>query len=153
MNESATLWEEADEPVLKFVQTFPFKFDLELDRRGPTEELPSLTGEEFDSSLRRLEDFGLISWRSRSETIGYFRYSGLRLAADGLRVLGLWPPREEALLASAVVQLLRALAEDSDSEVESKKLKRAAGVVARFTGDVIFDVAKSELKSLGEGSV
>jgi hypothetical protein len=153
MNESANLWDGVDEPVLKFVATFPYKYDLRLNRNEASEEIPSMTGEELDASLRRLMNFGLITWRSRSETSGFFHFTGLRLSPDGLRVLGHWPPTEEAMLGGAVVQILRALADEAETVEESKQLKRAAGVVARFAGDVVFDVAKNELTTLGEDSV
>jgi hypothetical protein len=72
----------------------------------------------------------------------------LRLTPRGLRVLGEWPPSEEAQLGTALVQVLLTLADDAE-EPEAKPLRRAAGAVGRFASDVVFDVAKGELNKMG----
>jgi hypothetical protein len=141
-------WDRVDLPVLRFVQTFPYEMGWEFDRRGSTEEMPQFGGEELDEALRRLEGHGLIAWHERNETSGFFRFARLRLPADGLRVLGEWPPAEEAQLGAALVQVLRTLADEAE-EQEAKPLRRAAGAVARFAGDVVFDVAKGEFRGIG----
>jgi hypothetical protein len=57
-------------------------------------------------------------------------------------------PAEEAQLGAALVQVLLTLADEAD-EQEAKPLRRAAGAIARFAGDVVFDVAKGELRRIG----
>jgi hypothetical protein len=141
-------WKRIDLPVLRVVQTFPYDEQWEFDRTGSTEALPHLDGEALDEALRRLRGHGLIWWHERGETSGYFVYTRLRLAPNGLRVLGEWPPAEEAQIGAALVQVLLALAEDAD-EPEAKGLRRAAGAAGRFAGDVVFDVAKAELSRMG----
>lgn len=150
MEEGASIWERVDLPVLEYVREFPFDHQWRFDRKGPTEELPHLSGEELDASLNRLANYGLISFGDRSETIGFFNYIRVRLAPDGLRVLGEWPPNQRAEVGTALVQILLQLS-DAEPEVEStKSLRRAAGAVGRFSGDVIFDIASSEARSLGK---
>jgi hypothetical protein len=141
-------WDRVDLPVLRFVETFPYHLGWKFDRKGSTEELPQFGGEELDEALRRLEGHGLIAWRERTETSGYFVFTRLRLTSDGLRILGEWPPAEEAQLGAALVQVLLTLADEAD-EQEAKPLRRAAGAVGRFAGDVVFDVAKGELRRIG----
>jgi hypothetical protein len=85
---------------------------------------------------------------SRQEAIGYFVFTRLRLAPDGLRVLSEWPPAEQAQLGAALVQVLLALADEAE-EPDAKPLRRAAGAVGRFASDVVFDVAKGELNRMG----
>ena len=145
-NEST--WDRIDLPVLRYVHGFPYDMEWRFDRRGPTEELPEFEGEEVDESLRRLHGHGLVWWHDRTETIGFFSYVRLRLMPRGLRVLGEWPPSEEAQLGTALVQVLLTLANDAE-EPEAKPLRRAAGAVGRFASDVVFDVAKGELNKMG----
>ena len=141
-------WDRIDLPVLRYVQTFPYHMQWHFDRKGQDEELPQFGGEELDQALRRLEGYGLVTWRHRNETTGYFVYTHLRLTPRGLRVLEEWPPAEEAQIGAALVQVLLALAEDAD-EPEAKLLRRAAGAAGRFAGDVVFDVAKGEFRKMG----
>ena len=141
-------WERFELPILQWVKDASRGMNWRFDRSDdPSEEVPSLSGTRLDEGLRRLEGFRLVAGR-RDESIGYFYWSGLRPTADGLRVLGEWPPGPEASVASALVRVLRELAEQSD-EPEAKAFKRAAGAVGRFGDDIVTDVAKGELRRLG----
>lgn len=144
-----TVWARVDYPVLRFIEELRYDMQWQFDRREPVEELPELTGEEVDAALRRLQGHGLIEWGTRTETVGFFHFARLRLCPDGLRLLGQWPPAERAQLGEAIVQILRVLGDDAKGEGESKALRRAAGAVGRFAGDVVFDTAKGELRDLG----
>ena len=145
-----TTWERIDLPVLNFIQALPFDVRWQFDRRGPVEELPEFDGEELNDAVRRLEGHGLIHWGDRTETFGYFAYVRMRLAPDGLRALGEWPPRDNSQLVPAVVSVLADLAQNADDAGEDgKPLRRAAGAVGRFSGDVLFGIAKAELGRLG----
>jgi hypothetical protein len=84
----------------------------------------------------------------RREYSGYFIWWRLRPTPDGLRVLGEWPPAAEADMGRALVYILRDLAEEG-SDAEAKPLRRAAGAVGGFAGQVVFDVAKGELRRAG----
>jgi hypothetical protein len=146
---SDSTWERVDEPVLRFVWEAEYNAQYRFDREGSTEEVPYLDGAELDDALRRLGQHGLIMWAERVETFGAYTYSRLRLAPDGLRVLGEWPPAERAQLGAAVVAILRNLAEDTDDPAEQKPLHRAAGTVAQLATNVAFDVAAGEARRLG----
>jgi hypothetical protein len=146
VDEATTVWKRVDEPVLRYVAALDYHLQWRFDRREPTEEIPSLTGEQLDSALRRLEEHGLIAAGGRSETFGFFTWWRLRPTSDGWRVLGECPPAAEADIGTALVYILRGLAESSGDETQAKPLRRAAGAVGRFAGGVVFDVAKGELK-------
>lgn len=148
MNDAATIWERVDLPVLRFVAALDYNVSWRLDRGVPSEELPSLLGDEVDSALSRLLDHGLIAAHQRAETSGYFLWYRLRPTPDGLRVLGEWPPSAQADFGAALVHLLRDLAVTSDEE-HAKPLRRAAGAVGRVAGNVVFDVARSEIRRAG----
>lgn len=148
---SESTWQQIDEPVLRFVQNAQYNARYRFDRKGPTEEVPELDGAELDDALRRLGEHGLIAWAERVQTFGAYTYSRLRLAPDGLRVLGEWPPAEHAQLGAAVVAILRSLAEETDDPAEQKPLRRAAGAVAQLATGVAFDVAAGEARRLGGG--
>jgi len=146
---SDSTWERVDEPVLRFVWEAEYNAQYRFDREGSTEEVPHLDGAELDDALRRLCEHGLITWAERVETFGAYTYSRLRLAPDGLRVLGEWPPAERAQLGAAIVAILRNLAEDTHDPAEQKPLHRAAGTVAQLATNVAFDVAAGEARRLG----
>lgn len=148
MPEPLNTWEQIDFPVLRFVDGIGYDVRWRFGRRGPTAEMPGFDGEQVDDALRRLQGHGLITWGQRSPTVGSFSYTRLRPTPDGLRVLGEWPPAEQAQFGAALVHLLGALADEADGE-DVKSLRRAAGAVGRFTGSVVFDVAKGELGHLG----
>jgi hypothetical protein len=137
-----------DLPVLRIVAGIDYAAHWRFGRDEAPDELPELRGEELDGALRRLEEHGLITAGDRREAIGYFLWSRLRPTADGWRVLGEWPPSAKADMGIALVHVLRALAEQSE-EGEAKPLRRAAGAAGRLAGNVVFDVAKGEIRRVG----
>jgi hypothetical protein len=147
MSPEQSMWERVDLPVLRLVAGCDYAAGWRFDRQEPTEEIPVLTGTELDSALRRLEGYDLIQGRRR-EASGYFMWWRLRPTPDGWRVLGEWPPASEADMGAALVEILRALADDANEE-EAKPLRRAAGSFGRLAGRVVFDVAKSEIRRAG----
>jgi hypothetical protein len=148
MNEAAAVWDRIDLPVLRWVAEAGYEFQWRFERNEPTEEVPSLSGDELDAALRRLQGHGLVSAGGRTETSGYYVWWRLRPTSDGWRVLGQWPPANEADMGTAVVEILRRLANEASAD-EAKRLRRAAGSVARFGGRVVFDVAKGEIRQAG----
>jgi hypothetical protein len=60
------------------------------------EDIPSLTQPQVIEAIERLLEHGLIAARGSTHTIGYKGWSGIRPTADGLRVLGEWPPDDGA---------------------------------------------------------
>ena len=141
-------WERFELLILQWVIDASPGMNWRFDRSDDSsEEVPSLSGLQLDEGLRRLKGFRLIAAR-RQESSGYFYWSGLRPTANGLRVLGEWPPGPEASVGTALVRVLRELAEQSD-EPEAKAFRRAAGAVGRFGDDIVTDAAKGELRRFG----
>jgi hypothetical protein len=82
---------------------------LELSsERASSEVAGHLSHMQVDDALMRLERHGLIAG-SRHEGSGTTWWMQLRPTADGLRVLGEWPPVEAATINVALAQILRAL--------------------------------------------
>jgi len=92
-------WEDLELPALRWVHAAPPEEaggvstgDLHSGD-SPAEVLPELMESQLDEALRRLKQHGLIAGE-RGETIGFAFWMQLRVTADGLRVLGEWPPAE-----------------------------------------------------------
>jgi hypothetical protein len=148
-------WDELELPVLRWVLTDGSggTRELRLSTSEPFEPLPELTQAQVDEALTRLEHHGLVVARpARVETSDYAEWLGLRVSADGLRVLGEWPPADSASLQQALVAVLRQFA-DGLPEEEAAPVRRTAGGIARFAHGVVADVAQGELKRLGKGAV
>lgn len=147
--EASPPWDDFEGLVLRWVFEHCWEAEVQLDRSDePSEHLPSLSDIEIDDALSRLRDHagGLISGH-RDEAAGYFWWSALRPTANGLRVLGEWPPASESSLDATLAEVLAGAADQVDDSEEKQGLKRAAGSV----GGVMGDIAKAELRRLGGG--
>jgi hypothetical protein len=95
----------------------------------------------------------LIAVRGSTHTIGYKGWSGVRPTADGLRVLGEWPPDDAASVNAAIAHILREMAGSPELTDEQKTAaRRAASTVTNLSGAVVLDVMKDEIARLAEGS-
>lgn len=140
-------WDELEQPVLMWLLTSDEE-TLDLDFSAPTSPLAAdLTDTEVDEALSRLEHHGLIAG-TRAEGSGAVWWSQLRLTADGLRVLGEWPPAEGATINEALVLILRELAGDLPDE-EAITTKRAGSAISRMTGGAVLDAIKGESYRVG----
>jgi len=141
-------WEELELPVLEWVFGLGHDDGAMLERSGDAgRTVDGLTDAQVDDALRRLIGAGLIAGR-RQETSDLFYWTGLRPAADGLRVLGEWPPREEAAVNAALEQVLRRLAEDLPDDDRSAA-RRAGSAVSKMSDQTVLDTVKGELRRLG----
>src|SRR4051812_32993505 len=114
-------WSDVDEPVLRWVgsldstflpQPIGFRLGLRDGIEDPSEEVPSLSSELVDESLRRLLDHGLISGR-RKEAIGFADWARLRITGQGRQVLGDWPDLDRVASVEGMQLLLDALADEA----------------------------------------
>jgi hypothetical protein len=148
-------WEELELPVLCWVLGDGLGGTGELGH-GSTEpfaELPELTHAQVEEALTRLEQHGLVvALTKRVETSDYTEWPRLRVSADGLRVLGEWPPDDSATLQQALVAVLLQFADELPDD-EAGPVRRTAGGIARFAHDVIAGAAQNELQRLGEDIV
>lgn len=147
-------WEGLELPALRWVLAHgdAGTGKLALGSADESEAVPVLSMAQLDEALVRLEDFGLITGLDRIETNAYSEWPWLRPTADGLRVLGEWPPEESATLQRALVQVLLRVADELPPE-EAGPVRRAAGGVGQFAGGVLSDVAQAELKRAGGSAV
>ncbi len=116
------------------------------------EDIPSLTQPQLIEAIDRLLEHGLIAARGSTHTIGYKGWSGVRPTADGLRVLGEWPPDDGASVNAAIAHILREMAGSPELTDEQKSAaRRAAATVTNLSGDVVLDVMKDEIARLAGG--
>lgn len=144
---SPLTFDELELPVLRWSLALPAFAQVELLRGEPAEGLPNLTGDQVDDALRRLARDGLVAGR-RFEGSGAFHWDGPRPTAQGLRVLGQWPPTEEASLQEVLAAALHRLAEELPDEGQASVVRRAGSGVARMAGGVAEDTAKAELRRI-----
>jgi hypothetical protein len=105
-------WEELEEPVLRWVLEHGDEGTGELAYRS-TEAfagIPALTQAQVAEAIKRLQQYRLAASEGPSATNTYERWRELRPTADGLRVLGEWPPADAAAVNVALARVLRALA-------------------------------------------
>ena len=147
-------FEQLEEPVLRWVfehgddgtGNLPF---------GSTEAFAGIgevTQAQVADAIRRLQEHGLVAGTGPVVTNAYDRWERLRPTADGLRVLGEWPPAEGAAVNVALARILRGLADtDGVTDDECGAAKRAAGSLSQMAGDVVMDIAKDEMTKLAGG--
>ena len=144
---SPLTFDQLELPVLRWSLELPAFAQVELVSGEPAEGLPILTGDQVDDALRRLEREGLIVG-GRAEGAGAFYWDGPRPTAQGLRVLGEWPPTEEASLQEVLAAALHRLAEDLPDQEQASVARRGGSGVARMAAGVVDDTVKAELRRL-----
>ena len=132
-----TLWERVDEPILRWVASldWPNQVELELREPGAFEGVAGLSSLDVQQSLTRLRSHGLIDGNEFA-AMQNSTWSGLRVTAAGLIVLGEWPDLDRVASAASLHRLLRALSDDAP-EADRTALRRAAGVVGRYGDEVL----------------
>lgn len=148
-------WDEFESLVLHWVfeNTGTDSGLLPHHSTEPFEDIQSLTQPQVAEAIERLIEHGLIAARGGPiVTIGYKAWLGLRPTANGLRVLGQWPPADAASVNSALAHVLRKLAgTDGLPDEDRSAAKRAATTVANLSSDVVLDVMKDEIAKLTGG--
>jgi hypothetical protein len=142
-------WEELELPVLRWVHENAWAQPGELKHLGdePSATFPGLTNRIVDEALRRLQEHGLIDGQ-RAEALVVW-WSNVRPTADGLRVLGEWPPVDAATVNVTLARVLRALAGDLD-EPDATAARRAGSALSKMSGEVVLDIVKDRIQNLGE---
>lgn len=149
-------WTESDEPVLRWLQAevpsfLPETWHLRLGLRDsvePSEEVPELNTEQVDQALTRLQEHGLIAGK-RQETIGYASWSGLRVTARGLQVLGEWPDLDQLTSAVGIKMLLNELAQSAGDPEDQGALRRMVGVIGEVGEGVALSTLNAAAGDLG----
>jgi hypothetical protein len=141
-------WEELERPVLRWVYECGWARTGQLDHLvdKPSSILPHLNDRQFDEALRRLLDHGLVIGRRKEALVVW--WDNVRVTANGLRVLGEWPPLEAAMVNVTLARVLRALAGDLDEE-DATAAKRAGSALAKMSGEVVLDIVTDRVQELG----
>ena len=118
----------------------------------PFAGIPGLTEAQAAEATKRLQQHRLVTSDTLTTTNSYDDWYAVRPTADGLRVLGEWPPAEGAPVNVALARILRALADrDQVPEQDRTATRRAAGTLASIAGEVVKDVAQQEMRRLAGG--
>lgn len=147
----ALTWNELELPVLRWILDRGQGGTGQLAYRStePFASIPEPTEPQVAEAIKRLEQHGLVSSVGPVATNAYEDWLRLRPTADGLRVLGEWPPAEGATVNVALARILRALADSEEMPAEDKTAtRRAAGTLVSTAGDVVMDVVTSEMGRL-----
>lgn len=111
-----------------------------------------MTEAQVAQAIKRLQQHGLVAGVGPVATNAYERWERLRPTANGLRVLGEWPPAEDAAVNVALARVLRGLADTGDVDDEERTAaRRAAGTLSQMGADVVMDVAKDEMRRFARG--
>jgi hypothetical protein len=149
-------WSESDEPVLRWLREqgssfLPETWNLKLGLRRsvePPDEVPGLSSEQMDQALTRLLEHGLIDGR-RQETIGYAFWSGLRMTARGMQVLGEWPDLDQLTSAVGMKMLLNELAKSATDTEDQGALRRMVGVIGEVGEGIALSTLNTAVEDLG----
>jgi hypothetical protein len=147
-------WEELEAPVLHWVLKHGDEGTGQLwyGNAEPFAGIPELTQAQVADAIKRLQQHGLVASEKPTATNAHESWHQLRPTADGLRVLGEWPPAEGAAVNVALARILRALASSDDvSDEERTATRRAAGTLSQMAGGVVMDVAQEEMRRLAGG--
>jgi hypothetical protein len=150
-------WIESDEPTLRWLREqgssfLPETWILRLGLRQsvePAAEVPSLDSEQMDRALTRLHGHGLIDGR-RQEAIGFASWSGLRLTARGMQVLGEWPDLDQLTSAVGIKMLLDELAKSAADTDDQGALRRMVGVIGEVGEGVALNALNTAAGDLGD---
>jgi hypothetical protein len=145
-------WEDLELPVLRWVYESGWAQTDQLEHLTEKQStvLAGLTDRQLDEALRRLRDHGLVVGHRTESLVVY--WTNVRVTADGLRVLGEWPPVEAATVNITLARVLRALADDLNKE-DATATKAAGGALAKMSGEVVRDIVADRLQDLGGGLV
>lgn len=136
------LWDDIDEPVLRWVSCLPpildqdRTYDFAVHDALESQDVPGLRSDDVHNSLGRLRDYGLIKAECTEDNSGAKWYS-LRVTADGLVVLGQWPDIDRVTSVTGLQFLLQQFADAADDNEERSALRRAMGAVGRLGGDIV----------------
>lgn len=149
-------WTERDKPVLRWLREqgssfLPEPWNLRLGLRDwvePPEEVPGLTSQQMDQALVRLLEHNLIDGR-RQEAIGFASWSGLRLTAQGMQVLGEWPDLDQLTSAVGMKMLLNELAKSAADSEDQGALRRMVGIIGEVGEGIALSTLNTAAGDLG----
>ena len=149
------LWDERDEPVLRWVSSLPPTFDqgetVDFATRDPV-VFPAIAGLDtatVHASLLALSGEGLIDGRY-SDLPNRAQWWDLRVTARGLQLLDEWPDIDRAIIAVGLDELLEAAAAHEDDPDARRELTEGAAAVGRLGGEVVKGAWTSVAQAAGK---
>lgn len=151
MAEMGTTWSDVDERVLRWVSELPPTLDQPSEipeyptwEPQPFPKIDWLDTRQVSDALYRLRSHGLVAGEDQDmgRAVLWWR---LRATSRGLQVLGEWPDLDQLASAVSVRNVLLQLARNAPPD-RQKPLKRAAGLLARTSAEVVRD-AVADLSS------
>jgi hypothetical protein len=149
-----TLWQEVDEPVLRWLagerSSFINGWQLKLTIRPDpprSEEVPGLDERQVDGALVRLRDHGLVDGK-REEFGAFAVWSRLRVTGVGQQILGEWPELDRLNSAEGLRLLFDRMADEAENPEERSGLKRLIAFMVSI-GDGVVEKTFNEAAAAG----
>jgi hypothetical protein len=144
-----TLWDERDEPALRWLSDKPPHGNILATHRtdtAPHEGVPTLTRSQFHRAVQTLRDAGYVA-SDEPQGQGGVHWTRFQVTGAGKQALGLWPRFDALGSPGELADILDALAENAPTEEQASNLKRAAAAVRRAAPGVIRGLAVAGLSA------
>ena len=146
-----SLWDERDEPVLRWLVENPPRANILSTHRSVTalhDGVRSVNQAQFHRAVETLRDAGYIaSDDPQSEGGGGVHWTRFQVTGGGKQALGLWPRFDALGSPGELADILDALAENAPTEEQASNLKRAAAAVRRAAPTVLRGIAVAGLSA------
>lgn len=146
-----SLWDERDEPVLRWLVENPSPVNMLSTHRfgsAARDGVPSLTQAQVHLAVETLNDAGYVSsGDAQADGGGGVLWTGFFVTGAGKQALGLWPRFDALGSPGELADILDALAENAPTEEQASNLKRAAAAVRRMAPGVVRALAVAGLSA------
>lgn len=136
------LWDEIDEPVLRWVRSLPPVFDQDRTYEMATREavacehIAGLQSDQVHEALQRLRGAGLVDGQT-TEYVNGAKWYDLRVTAAGLTVMDQWPDLDRVVSVAGLQLLLQQFADSATNNEDKGRMRRAAGAVGRLGDELV----------------
>ena len=146
-----TLWDERDEPVLRWLVDNPPRANMLMTHRSataPHDGVPSLTRAQVHRAVETLHDAGYLSSDGdQADGGGGALWTRFQVTGAGKQAVGLWPRFDALGFPGELADIIDALAENAPTEEQASNLKRAAAAVRRAAPGVVRGIAVAGLSA------
>lgn len=150
-----SLWEERDEPVLRFLLDNPPEHGIlwtNSANTGPHKELPGLTEAEFERAVETLTDAGYVAFDLlENEGGGGRNRQHFFVTGEGKQVLGEWPRFDALGQPGELARVLERLGEIAPTEEEASYFRRAAAAVRGYAPTAVGALLKGSMGVAARG--
>ncbi len=152
-----SLWDERDEPVLRYLlDNPPFAGILWTNQFSdqPHEALPQLTEAQFDRAVETLTDAGYVTFDVLEGEGGDGRNrQGFLVTGAGKQAVGAWPHFDALGQPGELAAILERLAELAPTEEEATNFRKAAKVVRALAPTAVAALLKGGLYAAMHGGL